>query len=155
MNIRILLVVVALLASACTTASEPDRPVTNTIAPGDGPVVDPPVGSGLVVAQPGQRDPRPIAAQAFTAAVDGRHVVIAIDYTSGVEPCYVLDSVLVEPTDDGFQLTLMEGHGPGDVACIEIAVEKRTLVDLGELEPGTYAISDGAGGAAPISVVVD
>ena len=53
-----------------------------------------------------------------------------------------------------FEITLREGHGPGDVACIEIAEFKQAIVDLGELAPGTYTISDGAGGAAPISVTV-
>ena len=38
--------------------------------------------------------------------------------------------------------------------CIELAEFKRALVDLGELEPGTYTISDATGGAAPISVTV-
>jgi hypothetical protein len=40
------------------------------------------------------------------------------------------------------------------VACIEIAEMKRALVDLGDLEPGTYDIVDGAGGAVPISVTI-
>jgi hypothetical protein len=31
---------------------------------------------------------------------------------------------------------------------------KRTVVDLGDLAPGTYAISDATGGAAPITVTV-
>lgn len=33
-------------------------------------------------------------------------------------------------------------------------MQKRALVDLGELEPGTYTITDGMSGAAPIQVVV-
>jgi hypothetical protein len=71
-----------------------------------------------------------------------------------VEPCYVLDSVVVTPGDHAFAITLREGHGPGDVACIEIAVQKHTIVELGELDPGTYTITDATGGAAPIEVVV-
>ena len=35
-----------------------------------------------------------------------------------------------------FAITLREGHGPGDVVCIEIAESKRRIVDLGELAPG-------------------
>ena len=39
--------------------------------------------------------------------------------------------------------------------CIEIAESKRAIVDLGDLAPGTYTISDTTGGAAPITVTVD
>ena len=53
-----------------------------------------------------------------------------------------------------FTITLREGHGPGDQVCIEIAMLKSTQIDLGELEPGTYTISDGQGTAPPIEVVV-
>ena len=76
------------------------------------------------------------------------------DDSSGVEPCNVLDSIVVRTGPQAFEITLREGHGPGDVACIEIAQYKRAMVDLGELEPGTYRITDGTGGAAPISVTV-
>ena len=51
-------------------------------------------------------------------------------------------------------LTLFEGRGPGDPICIEIAETKQTQVDLGEVAPGTYTITDGEGGAAPIEVTV-
>ena len=53
-----------------------------------------------------------------------------------------------------FDITLREGHGPGDVVCIEIAESKRAIVELGELAPGTYTISDTTGGAAPITITV-
>ena len=82
-------------------------------------------------------------------------MTLTIDYTSGVEPCYVLDSIVVAVGDARtFAITLREGHGPGDVVCIEIAEFKRAIVDLGELAPGTYTISDTTGGAAPITVTV-
>ena len=57
-------------------------------------------------------------------------------WTSGVEPCNVLDTVIVKTGDHAFTITLREGHGAGQVACIEIAQIKRTRIDLGELEPG-------------------
>jgi hypothetical protein len=38
--------------------------------------------------------------------------------------------------------------------CIEIAKTKQALVELGELEPGTYTISDGTDTAASIQVTV-
>ena len=111
-------------------------------------------GGRIVVPKPGQLDVKPIAAQTLSANVDGRRVVVSVAYTSGVEPCYVLDSIVVKTSPSAFEITLREGHGPEDVACIEIAEFKQAIVDLGELAPGTYTISDGAGGAAPISVTV-
>ena len=48
----------------------------------------------------------------------------------------------------GFTITLREGHGPGEVACIDLAQLKATRIDLGELEPGTYTVVDGGGGTA-------
>ena len=79
---------------------------------------------------------------------------VVATWTSGVEPCYVLDRIVVEKGADSFTITLFEGHGPGEPICIEIAKTKQASVDLGMLEPGTYTIADGAGGAAPIEVTV-
>jgi hypothetical protein len=111
----------------------------------------------VVVPKPGQLDVRAVPAQTLSATVTGRRVSVTIDYTSGVEPCYVLDSIVVAVGADAgtFAITLREGHGPGDVACIEIAQSKRAIVDLGELAPRTYTISDATGGADPITVTVD
>jgi len=125
-------------------------------APSEDPaLIDPLVR--IVVPKPGQLDVRPIPAQKLSAATVGRHVTLTIDYTSGVEPCYVLDSIVVAVDADAktFAITLREGHGPQDVVCIEIAESKRTIVDLGDQALGTYAISDTTGGAAPITVTVD
>jgi ABC-type transport system substrate-binding protein len=162
-----LIVLLAACSSGGAAPSTSPAPASPTPAPSIDPNVpasndpggggqDPGNGGDLVVPKPGQIDPRPIPMDpaGLTAAVDGRHVVITASWTSGVEPCYVLDTVIVETGDKAFTITLREGHGPGDVVCIEIAQMKRTQIDLGELEPGTYAISDGAGGAAPIQVVV-
>jgi len=113
-----------------------------------------PGGRRLVVPKSGQLDVHPVPAQTLSAAVDGHHVVVTIDYTSGVEPCNVLDSIAVKTGVGSFEITLREGHGQDNVACIEIAEFKRAAVDLGELEPGTYRITDGTGVAAPISVTV-
>ena len=124
-------------------------------APSDDPALIDPVGH-IVVPKPGQLDVRAIPAQTLSAVADGRRVTLTIDYTSGVEPCYVLDSIVVAVGADTktFGITLREGHGPEDVACIEIAESKRAIVELGELAPGTYTISDTTGGAAPISITV-
>jgi hypothetical protein len=65
----------------------------------------------------------------------------------------VLDSVVVTPTGKAIALTIIEGADKLGVACIELAMLKATVVDLGELDPGTYKISAG-GDAPPIQVVV-
>jgi hypothetical protein len=106
------------------------------------------------VPKPGQLDVHPVPAETLAARVDGRRVVVTIGWTSGVEPCSVLDSIVVERGERSYAFTLREGHGPGEVACIAIAMMKTAEVDLGELEPGTYTISDATGGAAPIEVRV-
>ena len=135
-------------------SGDPNQPVAPAAPtdPGDGPILQP-VGR-IVVPRPGQMDVHPIAAQTLTAKVEGRRVIVSVAYTSGVEPCYVLDSIVVKTGPSSFDITLREGHGPEDVACIEIAEFKQAIVDLGELAPGTYTITDGAGGADPISVTV-
>ncbi len=144
---------VMVLLAACTggggsapSATAPPSATPPASVPGD--------GDGLVIPKPGQLDPRPVPMDKLTATVDGRHVLITATWTSGVEPCYVLDTILVDKDGFTYTITLREGHGPDDVACIEIAQMKATRVDLGELEPGTYTIVDGAGGAAPIEVIV-
>ncbi len=137
-------------------SQDPNTPVGIDMPPArDDPALIDPLGR-VVVPKPGQLDVRAIPAQSLSAAVTGRRVTLTIDYTSGVEPCYTLDSIVVAVGADAgtFAITLREGHGPGDVACIEIAQFKRAIVELGELAPGTYTISDAAGGAAPITVTV-
>lgn len=135
---------------------DPDASVAIDLpAPSEDPaLIDPLVR--IVVPKPGQLDVRPIQAQTLTAVAAGRHVTLTIDYTSGVEPCNILDSIVVAVGDAGtFAITLREGHGPQDVVCIEIAESRRAIVDLGDLAPGTYTISDTTGGAAPVTVTVD
>ncbi len=171
MSILVIVLFVPLMAG-CTSAGGSDSPPpTNpptdgagqspqdpdtSVGNGQPPAGDPGPGQPrVVVPQPGQLDVRPIPAQTLTAAVDGRRVVIAVDFVSGVEPCYVLDSIVVQRGAGSFAITLQQGHGPGDIACIEIAEMKRTLIDLGDLDPGTYQISDAVGGAAAITITVD
>jgi hypothetical protein len=142
-------------AASAAPSQDPNTPVGIDQPPSEDPALIDPLGR-VVVPKPGQLDVRAIPAQTLSAAVAGRRVTLTIDYSSGVEPCYILDSIVVAVGADGgtFAITLREGHGPGDVVCIEIAQSKRAIVDLGELAPGTYTISDAAGGAAPISVIV-
>ena len=83
------------------------------------------------------------------AAVGASGVTAEVRWWSGVAPCSALDSVQVDKDDDAkaIKLTVIEGAGGGDVACIDIAQLKATTVDLGVLSAGTWTIS--AEGAAP------
>lgn len=168
----ILAVLIAPALAACSSAAAPPAAsATPGAVPSQAPSSDPgsSVGSGepaasdqpvidpaghLVKPKPGQLEVHPISATSFKAAMDGRRVVITVAYTSGVEPCSVLDSIKVVPGTGTFAITLLEGRGPEDVMCMMIAEFKRATVDLGELAPGTYTISDATGGAAPITVTV-
>ncbi len=111
--------------------------------PGDGQVVFP---------VPGQLDVRPIAIDRFLVETADRNVVVTAFFTSGVEPCAILDTVRVERGEGTLAITLHEGRGPDDVMCVAIAVAKKTAVDLGELAPGTWTIGDGTGNAQPVTI---
>jgi hypothetical protein len=143
------------------TASPPAATAPGAPSGSDEPISSPPDavvpggGDALVVPKPGQLDVHPIAADSFAAQVDGRHVILTITYTSGVEPCSVLDTIIVERGQGSYAITLREGHGPGEQVCIMIAKVMRTQVDLGEIDPGTYTITDTMGGADPLQVVVN
>jgi hypothetical protein len=121
--------------------------------------VDPngPAGGGqakLVRPQPGQKDPRPVAPTKLESSVDGRHVLVKVSWYSGIEPCSVLDSVTVVRAGTEIAVTPLEGIGDPDAICIEIAVLKATIVDLGDLEPGTWRITTPTGDAAPIELTI-
>ena len=75
-------------------------------------------------------------------------MVLTAFWWSGVEPCNTLDTVVVAERGTSFTITLREGHGPGEVACIDLAQLKATRIDLGDLEPGTYTVADGGGGTS-------
>ena len=138
-------------ASVDPILGDPNVPVSNE------PIGDPPGPGGpaeLVAPRPGQLDVHPVAAERLEAQVKGRAVTVRVTWTSGVEPCYVLDSIAVERKGTNITLTVQEGRGPGDNVCIEIAQTKQALVELGELEPGLYTIADSMGAATPIEVTV-
>jgi hypothetical protein len=164
------LLLLTLVLAACGGAAASSAPPSADPSP-DAPVVtDPPAGDSggddgsggvppadgakVVTPRPGQLDVHPVSAETLRATVDGRSVVVAVDWWSGVEPCTILDTIVVERGDGSFAITLHEGRGPEDVACIAIAELHRAFIDLGELEPGTYAIRDATGGAPDIEVVV-
>jgi hypothetical protein len=173
----ILVAALALALAACTaagpsasTSPEPSVPPTEqpSSAPSEEPVsgepgngggggggVDPNPGQPqLVEPVPGQLDVHPVAIEEMTYRIDGRHVVLNVTWWSGVEPCYILDSVVWEQDGPIINVSVREGHGPQDVMCIEIAVQKVTVVDLGELEPGDYSVVAIDGIAPPLTISV-
>jgi hypothetical protein len=154
-----------LLAGCSSAVGGPASAVPSQPSSGDpNGSVGAPIGGGsngsfdpagrLVIPKPGQLDVHPLSASSLSATVDGRHVVVTVHFASGVEPCSILDSIVVAPGAGTFAITLREGHGPGNVVCIMIAEFKRAIVDLGTLAPGTYTISDTTGGATRITVTV-
>lgn len=117
--------------------------------------VDPGTGGAkLVVPRPGQRDSRPVAPIKLEVSIDGRHVLVKVAWYSGVEPCSVLDSVKVERNGSDIAITPLEGIGDPNAICIEIAVLKATIVDLGELEPGTYRVTAPTGHAPALELTI-
>lgn len=104
-------------------------------------------GPQTVTPRPGMRNVRPIRWQE-ARPLDNRTVQVV--YTSGVEPCYVLDHVTVDYTPASVIITLYQGSDPSaeGKACIMIAVEKATLVSLDEPLQGR-PIVDGASALQP------
>jgi hypothetical protein len=160
---------VALLLAACSSgagasvapstgpsAEPPDAPVSAPPSTGGGtdPVIPGDPAKAFVVPKPGQLDVHPVPIDSLAARVDGSTVVVTATWTSGVEPCNVLDRIVVDPRDGTFTITLLEGHGPQEIACIAIAQMKKTEFEIPTTKPGTYTIADAAGLAAPIQVTV-
>jgi hypothetical protein len=133
--------------------TDPNSPIGGIVNPTP---VDPGFGQPkLVIPRPGQQNPRPVGAASLEPAVTGHHVLVKVTWWSGVEPCNVLDSVTVERSGTAITIQLIEGTGDASAICIEIAEQKATIVDLGELDPGTYTISAGGkGDASPVTITV-
>ena len=121
---------------------------------GGGNVIDPGKPT-FVLAKPGQLDPHPVSIEDLSARVERHRVLVTATWWSGVEPCYVLDSAAVKIDGKTITISLREGTGARDQPCIEIAVHKVTVIDLGELDPGTYTIAADKGEADPVNVTVN
>jgi hypothetical protein len=181
--VAIAVAAIAVGLAACSSAAAPSASTPTTVGPNPTPVPtadagssgggsDGSVGSGggvivnpvpvdpvageptIVVPKAGQKNPHPVGATSLQASVDGRHVLVKVSWWSGVEPCNVLDSVRVDRSGTNIGITIIEGASDLDVACIEIAQLKATIVDLGDLEPGTYTISAPNSEAPPIQITV-
>lgn len=107
------------------------------------PIAGPDGGAQLVEPTPGMADVRPHAFDHMVVGEGGTSVTVF--FWSGVEPCYVLDHVDVGYGAKAVTITLYEGHdaSAGDVACIEIALPKKVVVQLDE-PVGDREIVDGA-----------
>jgi hypothetical protein len=124
-----------------------------------GPVGPTPVDPGanqpaLQIPKPGQHDPHPVVAQSLQASVDGRHVLVKITWYGGIAPCSVLDSVQVDRGAGTIALTVVEGSSDLQAVCPEIAMLKATIVDLGELAPGSWTITSPNSDAASIQLTI-
>ena len=130
-----------------TAPTSPDDGVTSTVLPS--PTATPSWGSDesakLVTPQPGTIKPRAIAWQRAKPGADGRSV--RIFFTSGVEPCYVLDHVKVNYLAERIMVTLYEGSQRGALTqgCIALAVFKAVDVRLDQ-PIGKRTFGDGAPG---------
>jgi hypothetical protein len=123
-------------------------PVPSPADPGGG------AGGTLVFPVPGVIDPQPVTVESISAGIQDGRIVVRLDWTSGVEPCYSLAGVDVARDGDTFILTVFEGTADPDAVCIEIAMLKATLVDLGEQPAGEYTIRTDPAGAEPVTITV-
>jgi hypothetical protein len=170
---RTIAALAAVLLAACNGAApslEPTPAPTPTAVPGIGggnignPVGAPPPGgivdpgggldpilgqAQLVTATAGLVNQHPVSVQLVRASTGASGVTAELRWWSGVAPCSALDSVQIAKDDaaKSIKLTVIEGSGEGDVACIDIAQLKATTIDLGKLAAGTWRIS--AEGDAP------
>jgi hypothetical protein len=92
----------------------------------------------------------PVSVQLVRAVVnDDGSATVDLRWWSGVAPCSQLSSVQVvrDDTANTIRLTVIEGSGGGQVACIDIAQLTATQVQLDALASGAWTIS--AEGDAP------
>jgi hypothetical protein len=157
-----LFIAASLLLTACASAGS--SPVPSAAGPPSEPpaVSEPPAlgapepgGVELVEPQPGQQDVHPVTIEQLDASASGTTVSVDASWTSGVDPCYVLDRVEVAINDDQtVDVSLFEGTSDPDAICVMMAVSKHTIFSFEVPETGTWTIRDSQGGAQPVEVVV-
>ena len=142
-------------SAAPPSSGPPDAPVTAPPGGGSDPAPDPGTGAKPIVPKPGQAvDIRPISAEALEARVDGNKIIVKAIWTSGVEPCTILDSIVVTKGEGTYTITLQEGSSPQDIACIAIAEQHVTEFEIPDVAAGTWKIIDSGGVATPVEVTV-
>ena len=107
----------------------------------------------LVAVVPNALDPHPVVVTKITPALAGNRVAVQLEWMSGVEPCNVLTAIDESREGNTIHLTVLEGTGDPNAFCIEIAVLKAHIWDLGELASGDWTIS-AEGEAAPVTITV-
>ncbi|GAA0968507.1 hypothetical protein GCM10009555_014040 [Acrocarpospora macrocephala] len=112
----------------------PEQPVSTPASSGV-----PSTGPSMAVAVGNTINPRKIPWTEVKPVADG----LEIFWWSGVEPCNSLDRVDVTYSATEVTVTLWEGTTDKDAICIEIAIEKKTIVKLSE-PVGDRKIVDGA-----------
>ena len=106
------------------SAENPDQAVSDGGAASTAPATR--TGAELRRPEEGLRDVRPIRWD--RAKGKGRRVTLF--YYSGVKECHGLDRVDVDESPDEVVVTVFEGIRPGAQACIELAVEVKTVIEL-------------------------
>ena len=144
--------------SPAPSSPPPDAPVTAPPSdPGQpvDPSVEPPIGAKPILPKPGQAiNIHAVPAESLAARVDGTTIHVQAVWTSGVEPCTILDSIVVDKGDGTYTVTLREGNSPQEIACIAIAEQHVTEFEIPNVAAGTWRIVDSGGVAAPVEVTV-
>jgi ABC-type transport system substrate-binding protein len=143
--------------SAAPTQPPADAPVTAPPSDGTGvnPNPDPGIGAKPIVPKPGQAiNVHPVVADTLAARVDGNKIFVTVTWTSGVEPCTILDSIVATKGDGTYTVTLNEGSSPQEIACIAIAEQHVTEFEIPDVAAGTWRIIDSGGVAPPVEVTV-
>jgi hypothetical protein len=124
------LLAMALLAACASGGATPSAAPTQP--PADAPVTAPPSdGTGV-----------------------NNKIVVTVTWTSGVEPCTILDSIVATKGDGTYTVTLNEGSNPQEIACIAIAEQHVTEFEIPDVAAGTWRIIDSGGVAPPVDVTV-
>jgi len=138
------------------TSAPPDTAVTAPPSePSGDPSIEPPVGAKPIIPKPGQAiNVHPVSAETLSARVDGSTIIVKPTWWSGVEPCTILDSIVVDKGDGTYTVTLREGNSPQEIACIAIAEQHVTEFEIPNVAAGTWKIVDSGDVAQPVEVTV-
>ena len=117
----------------------PDQPVSSPVsAPSAGTP-----GATPVTPRPGGGPFTAVAAVRLHAFARDGHGYLRVWWYGGIEPCYALRPPRVAREGDVIAVRLVEGSDDPTAVCIEIALFKRTTVELGPLPPGDYTVRAG------------
>ena len=159
----VMVITLTLLLSACASAGSSPAP-SDAEPPSEAPAASEPPAIGepepggveLVEPQAGQQNVHPVALERMDATSSGTTVSVDAYWTSGVDPCYVLDRVeaQINEEDQTVDVTVLEGTSDPDAICVMMAVAKHTIFSFEVPSTGTWTIRDSQGGAPPSEVVV-